>query len=143
MAINLEAVEWYDKTSRSTRDNRDPQITVNRSGRVGMNSAAMRLLGEVPDAFTVGYLRDGNYIVLRPASHDDSDSYRVAQQGRNYYINTKRFLEGVGFRTEKISRFPAQYDEKSNVLYFSLNDVIHEQPPKSKRGRPRKHQDVT
>lgn len=143
MSIDLDTVQWYAKSRTATLESRDPELTINPSGRLSLNRAAVSLFDEKPEAMQFGYVPTNSVIVLQAAGKKDTDAYAVANTGRRYQINTEKFMKQVGYHTEgKSVRFAPTFDKERNLLYFSLNESLPEprledDKPK-RRGRPQK-----
>lgn len=123
----------------------DPLVTVNKSGRISLNTPAVLKFGDdVPEAVRLGFLSDNSTVVLQAAPPEEKQAYRLRQSGRVFHLTSQHFFQRVGYRADGTQRFEVNGNPDEGVVYFSLNEPImlrpQPEPAKPKRGRPRKNQ---
>lgn len=68
-------------TGRGTKPSERPRVTIRRNGKMSLNSAALRVLGD-PNAVVLLYDGTTRSVGLRPATRRVSHAYPVSRHGR-------------------------------------------------------------
>jgi hypothetical protein len=96
-------------------------VTMNGKGRIVMNRAAYKRLGE-PEAFTVLFDAANNSIGLRPTSHEMRNAYPAAPAGRHggRRISAYRLLKEYSLRVPQTLIFPDADIDEDGILVLDL-----------------------
>lgn len=108
--------EWQVfQGKKSAADTKEPMITIQRGGSLGLNKSAWRLLGQ-PER--VVYLSDGSSrrFGIKKAEKDTPNSYPLRAQsgGSSFVVSAKMFLTWAGIEFgEQVRRFPLKLENGS------------------------------
>ena len=94
---------------------RDPAISFNRLGRIGLNQAATLVLQKDAVEFVLLlWDKTTGVIAIRPITKKDPRAYRIsyAKRGNGSGFSAKTFLDWIGFDYSSTRSFPADWNER-------------------------------
>lgn len=112
--------ETFDK--RSGRLVKVPEVTIQRSGSIGINAAAAYLIGE-PEAVEMMFDREQNRVGVRPVPRETAHAYpcRPIKNRASFLVNCTAFFEYYRIPHEESVRREVTVEE--GVLVVDLNDA--------------------
>ena len=102
---------------------RDPSISFNKLGRIGLNQAAtLTLQKDAVEFVLLLWNETTGVIALRPITKKDSRAYRIsyAKRGNSSGFSAKTFLDWIEYDYSSTRSFPADWNEKEGRFEIKL-----------------------
>ena len=109
-------------TRKNTRL-RDPSISINRLGRIGLNQAATLTLQKDAVEFVLLLRNEATGVIaIRPITKKDSRAYRIsyAKSGSSSGFSAKTFLDWIEYDYSSTRSFPADWNEREGRFEIKL-----------------------
>jgi hypothetical protein len=95
----------------------DPTVSLTKDGRIALNAAASRLLQKAgAKAVRILWDRTTCGIALQVAQKGDKNAFSVSFNGRSHTITAKRFLEYIGWKSDRRQTFEARWNAQQKML---------------------------
>ena len=102
---------------------RDPSISFNRLGRIGLNQAAtLTLQKDAVEFVLLLWNETTGVIAIRPITKKDSRAYRIsyAKRGNSAGFSAKTFLDWIEYDYSSTRSFPADWNEGEGRFEIKL-----------------------
>ena len=98
-------VKWRTATG-GRKAFRFPVLTIVRNGRIGLNKAAIELLGDDVEEILPMFDEDGNRIGIRPVKESGPKTRKVSRGQHSFGVEVKSFLDefGIDYKRTKSYR---------------------------------------
>ena len=125
----------WDREAPPPPSGSDPEVTIQKRGRVSVNAAAASALG-FPEAVEFLYSEEERIIGIRAAEPGTSRSYglRKAPRGASYHSSGERFIKSYGIPHERTIRYKAEVDGDLLLVDLKRGGVDVSAPSRSGRG---------
>ena len=105
------------KRSRTTT----PSISINKTGRIGLNHATTVILQKNAVEFVlILWDAERRHLGIRPVVKKDSRAYGVSYNKSSSMFSAKTFLEYIGYDKSETRSLPATWNETENMLEIEI-----------------------
>ena len=102
-----DLVGFLDVERRARVPSDEPEISVQKTGSIGVNPAAVKALGK-PARVHLKYRPDPPAIAIMAAGEADRTAYALQENGSSAVINAKQVIGLLKLDLPRVTRFPAR-----------------------------------
>jgi hypothetical protein len=111
----------YEIFTRKRTRTTTPTVSISPLGRIGLNQSITKTLAESAVEYVLLlWDKEKHRMAIRPITKKDSRAYGLSHAKSSTAFSGKTFLDYIGYDYSETRSFPAEWNEKENILEVEL-----------------------